>query len=248
MAKKRRGEDPGDGLERVFAELEGAPLGLHDLEPAASALPSGLPPSLIDLYSHCDGLRLFHDTVIVGPPTEVTMAVPGRWRFGELEGDALAVDHRGKIWRADTSLDDDVCDGTRLDRWLAGVVDALALLYDADGEFEDVFDEHGEVLPEIRERKLRAQLKRDPAAPGPRWRLAHALLEQGAQEDARNELEQVVADDPRSRGRGSTSRSRRRWELGNAVDEARMGAETAGRAARAGRLLGRSSRGSRPYG
>jgi tetratricopeptide (TPR) repeat protein len=228
MAKKRRGEEAGEGLERVFAELEAAPLGLHDLEPAASALPSGLPPTLIDLYSHCDGLRLFHDTVIIGPPTEVTMATPGRWRFGELEGDGLAVDHRGKIWRADTSLDDDVYDGTRLDRWLAGVVDALALLYDADGEFEDVFDEHGEVLPEIRERQLRAQLKRDPAAPGPRWRLAHALLEQGAQDDARNELEQVVADDPAFAWAWlDLSRiSEKVGDLGNAVDEARMAAET----------------------
>ena len=62
---------------------------------------------------------------------------------------------------ADESVDDDVCDGTRLDRWLAGQIDALDLVYDHDGEFaEDVFDEDGELLPIIREKQLRAQLKR----------------------------------------------------------------------------------------
>jgi len=232
MAKKRRGDERegGDGLDRIFGLLEAAPAGLHDVEPAASALPSGLPPPLIELYAHCDGLRLFLDAVELVPATQVTMPVAGRWRFGEIDGDALAIDHRGRIWRADPSLDDDVCDGTRLDRWIAGVLDATGLLYDGDGEFaEDVFDEEGEVLPVIRERQMRAQLKRDPAAPGPRWRLAHALIEQGVHEDARNEFEQVVADDPAFvwAWLDLARLSEKLGELTNAVDEARMAAETA---------------------
>ncbi|MEO8704732.1 MAG: hypothetical protein ABI867_32045 [Kofleriaceae bacterium] len=234
MAKKRRGagdgQDAGGGLERLFATLEEAPPGLHDVEPAASALPNGLPPPLIELYAHCDGLRLFLDALEIGPPTEVAMPTPGRWRFAELDGDAIAIDHRGKIWRTDPSLDDEICEGTRLDRWLTGVLEATGLLYDGDGEFADnVFDEDGEVLPEVRERQLRAQLKRDPAAPGPRWRLAHALLDQGAQVDARNELEQVVSDDPAFAFAwlDLARISEQVGDLVNAVDEARMGAETA---------------------
>jgi tetratricopeptide (TPR) repeat protein len=140
------------------------------------------------------------------------------------------MDHRGKIWRTDESLDDEICDGTRVDRWLAGVVDATALLYDGDGEFaEDIFDDEGELLPVVLERQLRAHLRRDPAAPGPRWRLGHALLLQGASEDARNELEQAVADDPAfawawlDLGRISEKLG----DLGNALDEIRMAAETA---------------------
>ena len=228
MANKR--SDAGDGLERLFASLDDAPAGLHDVEPAASALPSGLPPALIELYANCDGLRLYLDSVELVPANQVTMPAPARWQFGEIEGDALAIDHRGAIWRADPSLDDDVREGTRLDRWLAGVVDATGMLYDADGEFADeVVDEDGEVLPKIRERQLRAQLKRDPAAPGPRWRLAHALLEQGMQENARNELEQVVADDPAFAWAwlDLARISDKLGDLANAIDEARMAAETA---------------------
>src|SRR5688572_22117766 len=229
MAKKRD-EGHADQLDRVFAALELAPPGLHDIEPPASALPSGLPPALIELYAHCDGLRMFVDAIEIGSSTAVTMPTTGRWKFGEIEGEAVAIDHRGKIWRADPSLDDDVCDGTRLDRWLAGIHDSTALLYDGGGEFADnVFDEEGEILPEIRERSLRAQLKRDPSAPGPRSRLALALLDQELLENPRDELEQVVADDPAfSWAWLDLARiSERLGDLGNAVDEARMAAETA---------------------
>src|SRR6185295_14957139 len=81
----------------------------------------------------------------------------------------------------------------------------------------------------ISEQQLRAQLRRDAAAPGPRWRLAHVLLEQGAVEDARNELEQVVADDPVfSWAWLDLARvSERLGEVSGAIDEARMAAEAA---------------------
>jgi len=230
MAKRRRDDEPGDGLERLFAQLDHAQPGLHDVEPAASALPHGLPAPLIDLYAHCDGLRMFLDTIELVRSNEVTMPVPGRWRFGTCDGDPIAIDHRGRIWRTDSSLDDDICDGTRLDRWLAGLHDATALLYDADGEFaEDVFDDDGDITPETRERQLRAHLKRDVAAPGPRWQLALALLDQGGQDDARNELEQVVSDDPAFAWAwlDLARISERVGELSNATDEIRMAAEAA---------------------
>lgn len=228
MAKKRRDDD--HGLDRIIGVLEVAPPGLHDLDPPGPSLPKGLPEPLIELYARCDGGRIFLDTIEISPAREVTMPTPGRWRFAVLEGDAVSIDHRGKIWRTDESLDDEICDGTRIDRWLAGAVDAAALLYDGDGEFADnVFDEDGELLPAVHERQLRAHLKRDPAAPGPRWRLGLAMLAQGADEDARNELEQAVADDPAfawawlDLGRISEKLG----DLGNALDEIRMAAETA---------------------
>jgi tetratricopeptide (TPR) repeat protein len=229
MAKRRREDDVG-ALERAFARLDEAPPGLHDLEPPAARLPPGLPDGLIELYALCDGGRLFLDTIELGRSTEITMPVAGRWRFGNVEGDPIAIDHRGKIWRFDPSLEDDFCDGTRLDRWLAGIVEATALLYDGDGEFaEDVFDDDGEIEPRVREKCLRAQLKRDAAAPGPRWRLAQALAEQGAIEDARNELEQVVSDDPAFAWAwlDLARISEKLGELANATDEVRMAAETA---------------------
>lgn len=233
MARKRRKDERSDGgpsgLDRVFAQLEAAPAGLHDVTPAADELPGGLPEPLIDLYARCDGLRLYLDSVELRPSAEVEPA-DGRWVFGELEGEDLQIDARGRIWRRDESLDDLVCEGARLDRWLAGLVDALGVLYDAEGEFaEGVFDDDGELVPEVGERQLRAMLKRDPAAPGPRWRLAHALLVQDRVDEARATLEEVVATEPGFAWAwlDLARLSERLGELPGAVDEARAAADAA---------------------
>ncbi|HEY1557168.1 MAG TPA: hypothetical protein VGF94_20170 [Kofleriaceae bacterium] len=243
MAKRRDDEEP---LDRVFRALADAPPGLHDVADPEDDLPPGLPEPLIELYARTGGARLFIDTLELVPAREAAFdrsallgigpdlyGKPGggmRWRFATVDGDAVSVDPRSRVWRGDASIEDDVCEGTRLDRWLAGQVDALALLFDRDGEYaDDVFDEDGEILPVVRERQLRAQLKRDPAAPGPRWRLAHVLLEQGAAENTRNELEQVVADDPAFfwAWLDLARVSERLGEVGGAIDEARMAAEAA---------------------
>jgi Tfp pilus assembly protein PilF len=233
---KRRKDERGDGgpggFDRVIALLDAAPAGLHDVAPAAARLPSGLPEPLIDLYARCDGMRLYHDSVELVASAEVEPRGddPQRWAFGELEGEELLIDERGRVWRNDESLDDAVCEGSRIDRWLAGIVDALAVLYDDDGEFADgVFDDDGELVPAVGERQLRAMLKRDPAAPGPRWRLAHALLGQDRIADGRAELERVVADEPGFAWAwlDLAKISERLGELPGAVDESRAAAAAA---------------------
>jgi tetratricopeptide (TPR) repeat protein len=216
-------------FDRVFSAIESAPAGLHDVEPAATELPSGLPEALIELYAHCDGLRLYLDSVALWPCAEVEPR-DGRWAFGEIDGEDVEIDARGRIWRLDESLDDLVCEGTRLDRWLAGAFDALGILYDSDGEFADgVFDDDGELVPAVGERQLRAMLKRDPTAPGPRWRLAHALLGQDRLDDGRSELEDVVAAEPAFAWAwlDLARISERLGELPGAIDEARAAAEAA---------------------
>ncbi|HUS33464.1 MAG TPA: hypothetical protein VMZ53_33410 [Kofleriaceae bacterium] len=226
MAKKR---EEGDTLDRVFALIDEAPPGLHDLDEPSEDLVPGLPAPLIELYARCDGARIFVEAIEILAAREVHFE-HGRWKFAVIDGADVWIDHRGKIWRTEESIEDDVCDGTRLDRWLAGQLDSLALVFDGDGEYaEDVFDEDGEIMAIIREKQYRAQLKRDAAAPGPRWRLAHVLLEQGAVEDSRNELEQVVADDPAFfwAWLDLARVSERLGEIGGAIDEARMAAEAA---------------------
>ena len=236
MAKKRRKDEQSDGgpsgLDRVFGVLDAAPAGLHDVAPAAAQLPSGLPEVLIDLYARCDGVRLYHDSVELWPSAAVELRgeAPARWAFGELEGEDLLVDDRGRVWRNDESLDDLVCEGTGLDRWLAGVVDALAILYDTDGEFADgVFDADGELVAAVGERQLRAMLKRDPAAPGPRWRLGHALLAQDQIAEGRAALEEVVAGEPSFAWAwlDLARVSERLGELPGAIDESRAAADAA---------------------
>jgi len=226
MAKRRSEADP---LDRVFELLDEAQPGVHDVDPPAADLPVGLPAPLIELYARCDGARIFSDTLELLPSADVTYD-GARWRFAVVDGEPVGVDHKGKVWRTDASIEDDIVDGTRVDRWLAGQLDALALLFDHEGEYnDDVFDEDGEILPIIREKQLRAQLKRDAGAPGPRWKLALVLLEQGAAEDARNELEQVVADDPAFAWAwlDLARVSERLGEVGGALDEARMAADAA---------------------
>jgi Tfp pilus assembly protein PilF len=233
VAKKRRRDEQSDGgpdsLDRVLGVLDAAPAGLHDVAPPVAQLPSGLPEPLIDFYARCDGLRLYHDSVEIRPSAEVEPRAP-HWVFGELDGEDLLLDARGRVWRSDESLDDLVCEGSRLDRWLAGIVDALAVLYDADGEFADgVFDADGELVPAVGERQLRAMLKRDPAAPGPRWRLAHTLLGQDRIAEGRAELEDVVAGEPGFAWAwlDLARLSEKLGELPGAVDEARVAADTA---------------------
>jgi len=229
VSRKSKKQAELDGLDRVLGLLDEAPPGLHDLDEPSPTLPSGLPDSLIELYARCDGARLFIDSVEIVPARDV-VEEDGRWKFATVDGEPVAIDRKGKIWRSDESVDDAICDGTRLDRWLAGQLDALGLLYDADGEFADnVFDEDGEIVPEVGETMLLAQLKRDSAAPGPRWRLAHVLIERGDRDEARAELEQSVADDPTFAWAwlDLARISEAIGEVANAVDEARMAADVA---------------------
>ncbi len=226
MSKKRRDDEP-TGLDRVLELAEAAPAGLHDIEPPAPRLPSGLPAPLIELYARCDGARLYLDSVELVRSADVARDDAGRWKFATVDGDAVSLDARGRVWRADSSLEDDVLEGTRLERWLAGVFDAIGLLYDGDGEFaDDVFDEDGELEDAVVERQLRAQLRRDAGAPGPRWRLAQHLLAAGELEAARKQLEEVVAVAPELAWAwlDLARISERTGELATALEEARTAA------------------------
>ncbi|MFT3699432.1 MAG: hypothetical protein QM831_40160 [Kofleriaceae bacterium] len=225
MAKKR----DGDSLDRVFSIMEEAQPGLHDITDPNDELPDGLPEPLIELYARCDGARIYVDELEIMPSADVTVD-NGRWTFAQQDGEPVMIDAKGKIWRRDESIEDEICEATRIDRWLAGELDALALVFDGDGEFaDDVFDEDGEILDVVREQQLRAKIKRDSKAPAARWRLAQILLDAGSDADARNELEQVVADDPVFAW-AWLDLARVSEKLGDAqgaIDEARMAAEAA---------------------
>lgn len=233
MTRKSKGSAGADSaFDRVFAVLDEALAGMHDIEPATGDLPSDLPEQLIELYSYCDGARLFLETFEIVAPRDVKRTDGERpmWLFGRFGDDPVFVDAKGRVWRDDESIDAPICEGTSLDRWLSGFIDATAMLYDHDGEFaDDAFDEDGELMPIIAEKQLRAQLKRDPKAPAPRWRLAHALLAQDATQLARQQLEELVANEP-SFAWGWLELARIAETTGDleiALDDATAGAEAA---------------------
>jgi tetratricopeptide (TPR) repeat protein len=224
----KRGDDDA-ALDRVLGQLAEAPFGLHDVGAPAAELPAGWPAALRELYAVADGARLYVESLELVPAGEV-VAEGERWKFARWEGDDVWVDRRGRVWRRDATVDDDVVDGTSVVRWLAGAVDACALVFDGEGEyFEDVFDDDGELRADVIERQARAQLKRDPKAPGPRWRLARCLLASDQIERARDELEEVVAVAPEMvwAWLDLSRTSEQLGELPGAIDEATAAAEAA---------------------
>jgi tetratricopeptide (TPR) repeat protein len=228
---KRSRDDGGepDVAERILERLGAYELGVHDLgDPGVGADPT-LPLTLLSVYHRFDGGRLFHEAIQLLPYREVEASVersPGggaRWRVGEAGGDAISVDERGRVWREDGETGEVVLDGTAFDRWLLGAIEAEAMLFERDGEFrDDIFDDDGDLLPAIALAQLRAPVKRDPRAPGPRWRLARHLTETDDLPAARRELEEVVAAAPDFPWAwlDLARLSERLGELAGAVDEA----------------------------
>ena len=182
--------------ERIRAALERFEPGVHRLGEPAFLLDAALPDALAAVYRCFDGAEMFHESIVLVPSSQVareTVDAEDRWRIGEIDGDDLFVDSAGQVWRFETDTSEWLEDGSRLDRWLLGMVEAEAMLYELDGEFvEDMFDENGELLASASERMLRRVLKRDRVAPAPRWRLAQALLRQDKLSSAREQLEEVV--------------------------------------------------------
>lgn len=268
MARKGHGrEEGGSPLDRLVAAIESAATGMHWRGAPAILLDAAWPQALAEVYRRFDGAELFLGTLTLMPATQVQTERrddPGAtaeergatyYRVGQLEGDDLYVDDGGQVWRLEEDTGEWLAEGSRLDRWLLGVVEAQGLLYDRDGEFSDeAFDDDGDVTAVTSERMHRRLLKRDRDAVAPRWRLARAMVQQGKLEEARDELEAVVAAQPAfawawfDLGRISE----RLGELGNAVDEleaaakARPDYEHAGyfwaQAARVARVAGDEAR------
>lgn len=174
--------------DNIADKLDRAPAGLHQLAEPTVDVPLDWPSSLVELYLVFGGGELFLSELVIFAPGEVTRDATG-WRFATIGDDGVWVTSKNTILRGEASDDAGITpmlEGTRLDRWLHGIIDALALLFDGKGEYVD----WSESTPDGQ--MARAQLKRDPKAPGPRLRLGRALLAAGDVEKARDEFEDVL--------------------------------------------------------
>jgi tetratricopeptide (TPR) repeat protein len=197
----RRPRGPGELDEpavRLSAALDQYADGVHRLGEPAAALDADLPAGLRAVYQRFDGADLFQDGLVLHPVAR-WQRDGGRARVGELGGDALWVDlETGVLWRVEEDTGEWLVEGTCLDRWLWGWVEAEGLLYDREGEFRgDVIDAEGELTEATAIEHERRVLRRDRDAAAPRWRLARALARGGQVEAARRELEEVVSRHPR---------------------------------------------------
>ncbi len=190
---KHAGQD-GSQIDHVYDLLLAAPFGLHDLAKPAGGLPEDAPLALAEWYVLMGGASLFHDAIIFAPPNEVHLVSdPTRWWCGSVDGDDLAVTPQGRVLCWDSSVDDWLPVGSRLDRWLWGMLDAQAMLYDAEGEFaDDVFDDDGELCAATELAQLRALVRRDGAAVASRWKLGAAFIAAGDVDRGREQLERCV--------------------------------------------------------
>jgi hypothetical protein len=195
----RRSSGPSEeAVQRLRSVLEGYAEGVHQLGEPAAALDADLPAGLVAVYREFDGADLFHEALILYP-TPSWKRDGEHVMVGEMGGDALWVElASGAVWRVEEDTGEWLCEGTQLDRWLWGWVEAEAVLYDREGEFRaGVIGPHGDLNAGTAIEHERRLLRRDRSAASPRWRLARALARAGNIEAARRELEQVVEEHPR---------------------------------------------------
>jgi tetratricopeptide (TPR) repeat protein len=199
VSRRPSGPDASEqAAERLCAALAFYGDGVHSLGEPAAALDADLPAGLAAVYHAFDGAYLFHEALILYPSARWTREAE-RVRVGEMGGDSLWVDlGTGALWRLEEDTGEWLAEGTRLDRWLWGWVEAEGVLYDREGEFRaGVIDARGDLTQETAIEHERRLLRRDRGAASPRWRLARALARAGELEEARRELEAVVEQHPR---------------------------------------------------
>lgn len=185
-------------MDRVLAALRAYADGVHQLGEPTAAMDADLPEGVRAVWQAMDGAELFHGELVLYPRAVWTKE-DGKLHVGELGEDELwvALDG-GALWRLEEETGEWIEEGSSAEKWLAGWVDAEALLYDREGEFQDgAIDEEGELTAETEIARARALLKRDRKAAAPRWRLARALARGGKTRAAREELEELVAQHPR---------------------------------------------------
>lgn len=196
-SRARRDEhEIAERAEWITKKLGEYGAGIHRLGNPAMMLDLELPEGVRAICREFDGAELFHESIRLRSAREIRKAEEG-FQVGEVFGDEVFVDESGAVWRFDRDVEELLLEGTSFDRWLAGAIDAEAVVYDLDGEFrDDVFDEDGELTDQAEIERGKRQLKRDPRAVAPKWRMARALSGSGYDAAARTLLEEVVEEGP----------------------------------------------------
>jgi hypothetical protein len=170
--------------------------GVHELGavPAQGALAEatarlgGWPPGVETFYRSFDGARLFTDSFVLLPMSELGRTADGALRLGSALELELRVDARGRVHELDESGDALII-GSTLELWLGTLMAREKLVVDREGEFRDVFSDDGqELVADVRAKRARAGKKADPHAALFHFEEAELLLEEGDVAAAREAL------------------------------------------------------------
>jgi hypothetical protein len=179
-------------FERFRVELRKYAEGVHDVGEPAPPTPPSLPGELREFYRSWNGARLFADTIVIVPATQVTTA-PNGWSFGEWPEGTLEIDGEGRV----RSRDEEgaaIVVGSSLERFLAVVMAREGVLVDREGEFKDVFDDEG-ITPRARARQTEVALKLDGLAAAWHLEAAERAFADGDDAAAEAALARAVAID-----------------------------------------------------
>jgi hypothetical protein len=179
-------------FDRFRVELRKYAAGVHDVGEPLPSPPAELPSELRELYQSWNGARLFADTIVIVPASEVTPA-PGGWRIGEWPEGTLEIDANGRV----RSRDDEgaaIVVGSTLERFVAAAMAREAVLVDREGEFKDVFDEEG-ITQAARSKQTEAALKIDPLSAAWQLEVAERAFDDGDEGAAQQALARAVAID-----------------------------------------------------
>lgn len=188
---------------RKYAEgvhLVGPPVMEETLRAAAERLGRPLPAAYEDFLRSFDGAAFFNELVVLHGAGDLALCGVGEGhvRIGETPEGALWMDGAGVIRLVDEEMPDPIIAGTDLDRYLAALFAREGLIHDREGEFRDVVDEEGELLPQVRRKRVQAGQKHDPLAALYLLEEAELLLEEQQAERAVERLERAAALDPQA--------------------------------------------------
>jgi tetratricopeptide (TPR) repeat protein len=231
-------------FDRFRTELSRYAEGVHDLPPPASeakiaaleARLGSMPQNLVSLLSSWDGLRLFAETYVFFPATEIVREKEGLLAIGEGPEGQLLLDANGRTYlRSDEG--ERVLLARDLERLLALLMVREGQLIDREGEWKEVFDQQGEIRRPIRQKQIRAGLKVEPESAALHLEAAELAFEQGDEFAAEAALRRSTEIDPNAAAAwsllgGLLRRSGRFKEAASAFAEAARASTEAIRRAR----------------